>query len=105
LEKPYLIGRRFQRPFRGLWGSNKETPFGRKLLDEIRDEITELNTHILNFKKMHYRKTAWEEYSSTLSNQTPTQEIWRKIGKIKGRPNSSGTDQDIVGPDGHHKSG
>jgi Reverse transcriptase (RNA-dependent DNA polymerase) len=45
------------------------------------------------------RKKAWEEYSNTLTNQTPTQEIWKKIGKIKGRPNSSGIQQIRTSPD------
>jgi hypothetical protein len=39
------------------------------------------------------RRKAWEEYTSTLTNQTPTQQIWRKIGKIKGRLSSSGIRQ------------
>jgi Reverse transcriptase (RNA-dependent DNA polymerase)/Endonuclease-reverse transcriptase len=45
------------------------------------------------------RKKCWHEFTNTITHQTPTQIIWRKISKINGRYRTPGIRQ-IKGPDG-----
>jgi hypothetical protein len=45
---------------------------------------------LVRFQLKKTRRQAWEEYTSTITCQTPTGEVWRKIGTISGkRPNAN----------------
>lgn len=67
----------------------------KQALNKLRKHRSEEN--IINFKKLRalarktikeHKKESWKKYVSSLTNQTPTREVWEKIGRIKGRNSS-----------------
>jgi hypothetical protein len=79
----------------------------RKLIRERRKAERKLkrphtSTDFINYKrlkaKVRYelkkaRKNAWEDLASTITNQTPSSQIWSKISKINGKPRAYGIRQ------------
>jgi endonuclease/exonuclease/phosphatase family metal-dependent hydrolase len=76
----------------------------RKLIRERRQAERKLKrphttADLINYKRLkakvryelkNARKKAWEEFTSTITNQTPATQIWSKISKINGKPRLCG---------------